>query len=169
MTNEILRKAVPGEEVAIHDAHMRSIREVCVKDHGQEEIRGWGNRPLGNRWTESIVNGDVWVVESDGKIEGVGCIKVTQENEEKIAELMALYLTPKVISKGFGKHLCDILLDQVKNINISRVILNSSLTAREFYKMMGFIESGPITKVIIGGYPVSSIPMFMNLTNSGAK
>jgi hypothetical protein len=45
----IIRKAVPGEEQEIHKVHMRSIREVCVKDHGEEEIKGWGNRELGNR------------------------------------------------------------------------------------------------------------------------
>jgi len=45
-----IRPARSGDEPAIHEAHMRSVREVCVKDHGEEEIRGWGNRLLGDRW-----------------------------------------------------------------------------------------------------------------------
>ena len=49
MNNSIIRLARPGEEAQIHEAHMRSIREICIKDHGEEEVRGWGNRPLGNR------------------------------------------------------------------------------------------------------------------------
>ena len=66
-----IRFAKPGDEPAIHDAHMRSIREICVKDHGTEEIKGWGHRELGDRWTKEIQNGTVWVVERNGCIHGV--------------------------------------------------------------------------------------------------
>jgi hypothetical protein len=43
MDERIIRKAKVGDESGIHEAHMRSIREICVKDHGEEEIKGWGN------------------------------------------------------------------------------------------------------------------------------
>ena len=33
-----IRKARTGDENGIHESHMRSIREVCVHDHGEEEI-----------------------------------------------------------------------------------------------------------------------------------
>ncbi len=32
MSEPIIRRAKPGDEKAIHEAHMRSIREVCVKN-----------------------------------------------------------------------------------------------------------------------------------------
>ncbi len=32
MSEPIIREAKPGDEAAIHEAHMRSIREICVKD-----------------------------------------------------------------------------------------------------------------------------------------
>jgi hypothetical protein len=46
--NPQIREAKPGDESLIHEAHMRSIREVCIKDHGEEEIHGWGgsSRPF---------------------------------------------------------------------------------------------------------------------------
>ena len=63
MKEILIRKALPGEEKEIHEAHMRSIREVCVRDHGVEEIKGWGNRPLENRWVDAIKTELVWVIE----------------------------------------------------------------------------------------------------------
>jgi hypothetical protein len=61
MDDGLIRLARPGDEAAVHAAHMRSIREVCVKDHGEEEIRGWGFRDLGNRWVDAILRKEVWV------------------------------------------------------------------------------------------------------------
>lgn len=44
-----IRKALQTDREKIYEAHMRSIREICVKDHGEEEVKGWGYRELGNR------------------------------------------------------------------------------------------------------------------------
>ena len=68
---QIIRKARPGDEPAIHEAHMRSIREVCIKDHGKDEVKGWGNRTLGDRWTVAVRDSDVWVIEGGGEIRGM--------------------------------------------------------------------------------------------------
>lgn len=92
MKEIVIRAALKGEEAAIHDAHMRSIREVCVKDHGEEEIKGWGFRPLGDRWCSAIENEFVRVVEFDKKICGVGHLRIINKvNERAYAYLHALY------------------------------------------------------------------------------
>ena len=40
MTHEqpSIRLAVPEEEAAIRDTRMRPIREVCIKDHEEDEL-----------------------------------------------------------------------------------------------------------------------------------
>ena len=38
----------------MHEAHLRSTREVCIRYHGEEEVKGWGNRPLGDRWQKQV-------------------------------------------------------------------------------------------------------------------
>lgn len=88
-----IRKARTGDENGIHESHMRSIREVCVHDHGEEEIRGWGYRERGTRWDDAVVKGDVWVVEHEGEIKGHACIRLKNEQE---AHIYGLYLTPEV-------------------------------------------------------------------------
>ena len=133
-----IRKALPGEEKEIHEAHMRSIREVCVKDHGTEEIKGWGNRPLENRWVDAIKTELVWVIEFNKTIQGLGYLRVLGKDEEKFGYLHALYLTPEVLGKGLGVKLAKILITEAKEQKLGVVKLDSTITAYEFYKRLGF-------------------------------
>lgn len=163
-----IRFARAGEEAAIHNAHMRSIREVCVKDHG-EEIRGWGYRPLGDRWVEAIKRGEVWVVEGDGQVNGVGYLRVFEKDGVISGHLHALYLTPEVIGKGIGFELAQIMLSRAKQAGVQSITLESSITAKNFYERLGFAENGPMQKVEIGGYPATCFPMIMDLKNAAIE
>ncbi len=159
MTKLVIRSARAGDESAIHEAHMRSIREVCVKDHGENEIKGWGNRPLGNRWIDAIKKDHVWVIEAGDRICGHAYIRVFKENGDARAHIHGLYLTPEVIGKGFGSKLAHLMLDTAKKAGVKRVTLESTLTAHEFYKKLGFIDSGPMKTMEIAGYSVRYFPM----------
>ena len=55
------------------------------------------------------------------------------------------------------------MLDEAKNRSIDMVSLDSTITAHVFYKKCGFHDSGPVRKRLIGGVPVSSIPMELDL------
>src|SRR5437016_4521898 len=132
----MIRKARPGDERGIHEAHMRSIRELCILDHGEEEVRGWGNRPLGDRWTAAIRAGHVWVVESDGVIQGVAYVRIS----EKDAHIHALYLIPEVLHQGFASKLVALMLDKARSDRVPTVTLDSTITAHDFYKRNGFID-----------------------------
>lgn len=155
-----IRFAKPGDEPAIHDAHMRSIREICVKDHGTEEIKGWGHRELGDRWTKEIQNGTVWVVERNGCIHGVGYIRFYVSDESiKLGYIHALYLTPEAHGRGLGLRLLEILVDRAKLERAKAVKLESSITAHNFYLKFGFKDSGSMQTLDVGGYPVTAFPM----------
>ena len=159
----LVRVAVPGEEAAIHDAHMRSIREICVKDHGLEEVRGWGYRPLENRWVAQIRTGYVWIVEYKGAIHGVGNIRMYSEEDKQQSYLNALYLTPDVQGKGVGSVLITLMIETAKDLQASTIFLDSTITGKRFYERNGFVDCGSMKKVDIGGYPVTCFPMRMDL------
>ena len=142
---------------------MRSIREVCIKDHGAEEIRGWGNRELGNRWIEDVKTGYVWVVEYQNTVRGVALLRIFEEAGEKMAYLNALYLTPEVLRKGLGTQLAKLMIDKARELNAKAIKLESSITGHAFYKALGFVDTGPKAQVEIGGSPVSHFPMMLVL------
>jgi predicted GNAT family N-acyltransferase len=163
-TEPQIREARLGDERAIHEAHMRSICEICVKDHGEDEIRGWGNRPLGNRWVDAIKNWHVWVVECGGNIYGHACIRIFDENNEIKSRIHGLYLTPEVLHQGFGFKLARLMLDKARNAGAKSVTLDSSITAHDFYRRLGFADSGPMKLEEIAGHPVRAFPMIFSFS-----
>ena len=160
-----VRRAKLEDQVGIHDSHMRSIREICVHDHGEEEIKGWGYREIRSKeqWLQTLNNQNrfVWVVEHENEIEGHCFISLVPE--EAKADIHSLYLTPVVYKKGFGAILMKHMLEVAKENNIKEIFLQSTITAYSFYKRYGFEDAGPMRKVEIGGYPVSAFPMKLAL------
>jgi GNAT superfamily N-acetyltransferase len=159
-----IRVGRPGDEAGIHESHMRSIREICVKDHGEEEIKGWGYRPLGTRWDEPLKTGHVWVIELDKVIQGSCYIRIFEEDAVPKAHIHCLYITPEVLGKGLGLKLARLMIAKAKESGAKSVTLESTITAHEFYKKLGFSDTGPIAQSIIGGYPVSNYPMVLNIS-----
>lgn len=163
MSDSLIRLARVGDEAAIHAAHMKSIREVCVKDHGEEEIRGWGYRELGNRWTAAINAENVWVVEIDGRIEGLASVAVVEKDAVECGYIHALYLTPVALGHGFGGKLAELMIQKIRSLGLPRIYLDSTITAHGFYEKLGFVDNGGERKVEIGGHPVTCFPMVMEL------
>lgn len=159
----LIREAQPGDESGIHEAHMRSIREVCIRDHSEEEISGWGNHPLGDRWIAQIQESGVWVIELDGVIRGVGYIQTRHKTHEREAHLFALYLAPEALGKGLAGRLLQLLLNKARSDGARVVTLVSTLTAHGFYKRFGFVDSGPMKLTKIGGVQVRGVPMALKL------
>ena len=161
----IVRRAQVGDQVGIHDSHMRSIREICVHDHGEEEIKGWGYREIRTKeqWLQTLDNQNkfVWVVEYEKEIEGHCFISLVPE--ESKADIYSLYLTPVVYKQGFGAILMEHMLEVAKENNIKEIFLQSTITAHSFYKRYGFEDAGPMQKVEVGGYPVRAFPMKLEL------
>ena len=159
----IIRKAQPGDEAAIHEAHMRSIREICIKDHGAEEVLKWGNRRLDDRWFEAIRGGSVWVVEWNGAIHGHGLIKIFNEDRKTFAHIYGLYLTPEVLHQGQGFKLATLMIEHAKKSGAQSITLKSTLTAHDFYKKLGFVDTGPVSNTDLGGFSVRGYPMVLEL------
>lgn len=160
----MIRRARPQDAEAMHDAHMRSIREVCSKDHTPEEISGWGNRPYNaEKRLRSINEHDSWVVEIDGKIEGYGSLEVRLHEGRLLGHFYGLYLAPAAIGKGFGKELAQKMMALSRQKGAEAITLKATLTAHGFYQSMGFEDVGPQLSVEIGGAPVRCQPMQLDL------
>jgi len=163
----IVRRAKTEDAQGIHEAHMRSIQEVCSKDHTQQEISGWGHRPFNEAHrTNSINKHLVWVVENEGKIEGYGQLGLFSEEGKILGSLMGLYLAPEALGFGLGAEIVRAMIAEAKSRGAFAVGLESTLTAHGFYQKMGFVDAGPQATAEIGGSMVRYIPMKLTLENS---
>ncbi|HEX7675845.1 MAG TPA: GNAT family N-acetyltransferase [Bdellovibrio sp.] len=159
-----VRRAKPEDALGIHEAHMRSIREVCSKDHSPEEIKGWGNRPYReDQRVNAIKNQFVWVVDNSGKIEGYGHLSIISDNGRIRAHVMGLYLVPEANGKGFGAAVAKEMLAEARRQNAFEINLESTLTAHSFYEKMGFVDSGELATIELGGSKIRYIPMKLML------
>lgn len=164
-SGHLLRKALPQDAEAIHLAHMTSIREICSRHHSEEEIKGWGNRPYrADQRLAAIAKDFVLVVDINNLIEGYGHLRVFEKDGIKRAHLFGLYLTPKAIGKSLGKVMFEIMVEEARLAHAQQMTLESTLTAQNFYRKMGFVDSGPPMSVDIGGSQVRCFPMKMEIS-----
>lgn len=161
MIKAIVRRANLGDEEGIHNAHMESIKEVCSKDYTPEQIAAWGGREYNFESKNNLIkNHHVWVVELAGSIEGYGLLFIGK----KVAEIGALYFTPKALGQGLG----HIMVNQMKEVALSlgfkEIYLSSTKTSKKFYEKQGFHQYEEDDSTLIGGVPVEGHPMKIELS-----
>jgi GNAT superfamily N-acetyltransferase len=134
-----VRPASEADAVSACDVLRRSIRELCIADHGQDEhvLAAW----LANKTPENVRG---WITDSssfsivavDGSaVCGFGLI-------QRDGEIQMCYLVPEVQYRGAGKLLLRALEDQAARWGLSGVFLTSSVTAKPFYERNGYAQSG---------------------------
>ncbi len=159
-----IRKALPEDAQAIHEAHMRSIQELCSKDYTEAEIKAWGHRPYNEEQRLFAINNQiVYVIVINGLIEGYAQLRFYTDNEAKKAHVMGLYLTSRASGKNLGTESLQKLLSEADANNAQQITLESTLTSKSFYLKNGFTEKGPIETILINGQAIRCIPMIKNL------
>lgn len=161
-SNNYIRKATPADALKIHEAHMRSIQEVCSIDHSENEIKAWGYRPFYEDQRIHAINEQfVYVVEIEDQIEGFLHFNILENKTD--AYIYGLYLTKKSNGFGLGTKMMNIVFDKCEQNNIHKINLHSTITAHNFYLKMGFADTAPMTTVLINQTPIRCIPMSKNL------
>ena len=85
--------------------------------------------------------GHTYVLEEDGQIIGSGTVLPDGETE---AEIVAAFLSPESIGKGYGRKLFETLETDELAAKAARVWLTSSDMALGFYEHMGWVNpNGP--------------------------
>ncbi len=158
--NIILRRAEELDAEQIHWVHMKSINEICSKDHSQEEIRVWGGRKFDLSFRIPAINEQFYVVvECEDKIEGFCQLRTDVLGTDRTGRLTGLYVTPKILHKKVGAALIALVFEYCRSQDIQRVTLKSSFTAFDFYKKHGFVQSGEIAETIREGVGIRGFPM----------
>ena len=84
---------------------------------------------------------------------------------QDVMYLGGLYLTPSILGRGWGQKLMDLTLNAALNAGVTQIVLQSTLTAHEFYLRRSFKDTGPLQWTEIAGYPVRNIPMVLTISD----
>ena len=138
-----VRPASEADAVTACDVLRRSIRELCVADHGHDEqvLSAWlANKTPENvrAWITSASSFSVVAVDGS-EVRGFGLV-------QRDGEIQMCYLVPEVQYRGAGKLMLRALEEQAARWALKGVFLTSSVTARRFYEVRlrgaGGVRSG---------------------------
>ncbi|MBC7421174.1 MAG: GNAT family N-acetyltransferase [Bdellovibrio sp.] len=165
LENIIIRRAQISDAESIHIAHMKSINEICVNEHSTDEIRVWGGRKFDLAKRLPAIQNDFYLIaELDGIVEGFCQLNVSLKKNLKSAHLYGFYITSKILKKHVGDAFMSLVFEYCQCENVKVITLKSTITAFDFYKKYGFIQTGELTGPIRDGVMIRGYPMQKALT-----
>ena len=110
------------------------------------------------------VNAGYWIIEEDGEIMG-GCgFYPTEGLPDGYAELVKLYLSPKVRGKGYGSKLFSLVIEEARKAGYDYLYIESFpefSDAVKMYARHGFVELS--TRLGNSGHTATTIHMVLSL------
>ena len=129
-----IRLASYDDILCISEVFTDSVRELCKNDYEHSVIDLWiASKPPDSR-SQYIDNRSLWVAELDGEIAGY-LISIP-------GEVLALFVGSSYTGLGIGSALGKLGIELANRNGLIDVKLESTITAVEFYKKLGFRETG---------------------------
>ena len=116
----------------------RSIEVLCVADHQNDRslLAEWISNKAEEevrRWIQDPANWSAVAVEA-GQV--VGFAMLSEQGT-----VLLMYVLPEASGHGIGAKLLAAIEDRSRDVGLRKLRLESTLTAKDFYKKHGFIES----------------------------
>lgn len=121
-----------SDQEALLELFCTTIKEVNSKDYSEKQISLWGSKErLEKNWSDSFKNKNVWVAENDKEL--LGFCELTAEGY-----IDRFYCSSSAVGKGVGKQLYEELEKHARIKSISRLTVAASITAKDFFRKLGF-------------------------------
>lgn len=135
-----IRPAEQRDADAAIDVVRRSISQLCVADHQNDEktLATWlANKTPQNflSWLSNVDNFCV-VAESNNRLLGLGVL-------HRRGEILLFYLAPGEQRQGIGKMIHAALEEKADQWGLTSLHLDSTALACPFYEAMGYRPTGP--------------------------
>jgi GNAT superfamily N-acetyltransferase len=138
-----IRDACPEDAVAACKVMRRSISELCAADHGDdpEILARW----LSNKTPENV---RAWIARQDAtvlvaiKIDAIVAVGMITD----AGEVLLNYVSPDARFRGASRALLKALEERARQRGATFCRLESTETARRFYRSDGYAETGAPTR-----------------------
>ena len=77
---------------------------------------------------------------SEGRV--IGTLRIVRHGREAKIGRMAVAASSR--KRGIGRKLMEFAADHCQAIGVEEIVLGAQLTARDFYRKLGYVEEGPV-------------------------
>ena len=154
MDNPVIRKLNPNdsrEEISnIYEQSWKCVYKGIIPQEYLDNI------PKG-QWCGAFDNSDRYtlVMLEGNKIIGTSSYCRSRWDDYKNwGEIISIYLLPEYMGKGYGEHLLEMAVKELKTIGFKTIflwVLEDNQRARHFYEKCGFKNRGAYRDDVIGG------------------
>ena len=144
MTIEFV-KSKSSDYKEVHALMQTSARKISSKSY-HDEVRTIFDKFYSERTPEHIKqtlenpNNHTLLAKSDNRI--IGFIQLEIHN--KAGTICHLYILPGFDGLSIGSQLFDLIKDKALEMNIEKLVVESTLNALTYYEKLGFANLGPI-------------------------
>jgi GNAT superfamily N-acetyltransferase len=151
----IIRQAVIADADTLFEIHQDAINNFSASHYGRDHMRIWFEGRTSAIYERAILEGRVWLAESDRQVLGFVGIAV--------GEIFWLYVRVSAAGLGVGTRLLDLAIRKIQETFRGPVRVTSLLNAESFYARSGFVKisdhtfergdpplSYPVVKMMLG-------------------
>lgn len=155
-----IRLAQATDAKGLHDAQIKSIREISSRDLEAQEIALWSAQPYREDLRlKAIRENNVWVIDQDGVIEGYGYLEFRTNESPRIAHLNGPFLTGRAAQQGLAAKIIEKVLSEAKERDVAEIRIDATIGSRRFYLKHGFTDAGPPRSIQAFSIEITRYPM----------
>lgn len=154
-----IRRARYADADRICSLHRASIQELCGRSYSAEQIAGWIEPLVPERYHAGMERFDFFVAETD-RVIGF-CILNTTESE-----LLAIYFDPVAAGHGHGRMLMRYVEEVARGKGVTELKLKSTLNAVGFYAACGYRRIQDSVHISGTGLELPCVEMVRILTDT---
>jgi len=130
----VIRLFQPEDVEQIAQLFHDTVRNINIQDYSLAQVTAWSPDYLYFRdWLNSCSSKFTYIAEQNGKILGFGQL-------EDNGYIDCFYVHYQYQGQGIGKQIYQAIAKGAKQLNLSRLYIEASITAKPFFLHQGFVE-----------------------------
>jgi N-acetylglutamate synthase-like GNAT family acetyltransferase len=147
-----IRKARADDAAAAWEIRNAAILSQCEGHYPSELLAIWTNGAISEQFIQYVVE-QLYVATVNDDVVGMGMVDCD------IGRLDAIFVHPDMMRNGIGRQIVSFLEDIGRAAGLTKLTLDSTLNAAEFYRSCGFIGEARGIYQSPRGISLDCIPM----------
>lgn len=124
-----------SDSVKMNNLKKKTFEKINSRDYSKKVINEYLSEQSPRKIRKNMETGEYFVLEYNGKL--LGMIELYDNNI-----VGGMYIKHDCVGKGYGKKLMSFIENYAKKKGLKELVLYPTLTARGFYKKIGYKETG---------------------------